>query len=66
MKVTHLIPASGRAARLGGIPKFLLPDPKEDNLISHHLSISQNNIDISEVRISTNTSFSKIFIQYET
>tara|TARA_Y100000389_G_scaffold120279_1_gene117504 strand:- start:3197 stop:3895 length:699 start_codon:yes stop_codon:yes gene_type:complete len=60
MKVTHLIPASGRATRLGGIPKFLLPVPKEDNLLSHHLSISQNNIDISEVRISTNTSFSKI------
>ena len=36
-KILHIIPAAGKASRIGGIPKFLLPIGEENFLIKFHV-----------------------------
>ena len=35
-KLLHIIPAAGKASRIGGIPKFLLPIGGDNFLIKFH------------------------------
>ena len=58
--ICHLIPAAGKASRLSGIPKFLLPLPEESNLLKHHLNLSNDIKEINSVKIATNTTFAPI------
>ncbi len=62
MKLTHLIPASGKAVRLSGIPKFLLPIPNESNLLTHHIKLSVENLNADNVKVATNNLFSEILL----
>jgi NDP-sugar pyrophosphorylase family protein len=57
LKIDHIIPASGKASRLSGIPKFLLPIPDKKNLLSFHLSLSQNIDVIRNVNLTTNSTY---------
>jgi hypothetical protein len=57
IKICHLIPAAGRATRLSGIPKFLLPLPKHKNILSYHLNFSSKISEIDSVKIATNSSY---------
>lgn len=47
-----LLPASGRATRIAGIPKFLLPTISGELLIEYHIRLMRPVCD--EIRISTN------------
>ena len=57
LKITHIIPASGKASRLSGIPKFLLPIPGKNNLLSFHLGLSRNIDLITNVNLATNSTY---------
>jgi len=51
MKTLGLIPASGNASRIGGLPKFALPISDASNLLSWHV---ENLLEVcDEVRVST-------------
>ena len=43
-KMLHIIPAAGKASRIGGIPKFLLPIASDNFLIKFHSNLV-NNVD---------------------
>ncbi len=62
MKLTHLIPASGKAVRLRGIPKFLLPIPYASNLLTHHLKLSVEILKSDNIKVATNNLFSEILL----
>ena len=64
-KINHIIPASGKATRLNGIPKFLLPIPNMKNLITFHLSLSEKIIVLNNINIATNSSFYEILNNLE-
>tara|TARA_B110000014_G_scaffold897_1_gene602 strand:- start:982 stop:1686 length:705 start_codon:yes stop_codon:yes gene_type:complete len=63
--ISHIIPASGLATRLSGIPKFLLPIPNMNNLITFHVSLSENNNSFKNINIATNSSFYEILNNLE-
>lgn len=65
VKICHLIPAAGKATRLSGIPKFLLPIPKYKNLLSYHLDFSLLNSEIDSIKIATNSSYLPIIENLE-
>ena len=65
IEVSHIIPASGKATRLSGIPKFLLPIPNMNNLISFHLSLSESSKNFKNINIATNSSFYEIINNLE-
>ena len=51
MKTIGLLPASGKASRIGGLPKFALPISDDLNLLSLHV---KNLLEVcDEVRVST-------------
>ena len=61
MAVVALIPASGSATRMRGLPKFLLPNGTgNETLIEAH--IRKLNPLVDEIRISINPIFEKIFL----
>ena len=41
-KILHIIPAAGKASRIGGIPKFLLPISQNNFLINFHSNLLPN------------------------
>lgn len=51
MKVIGVLPASGKASRVGGIPKFCLPISDDRSLLQWH--VSQMSEVCDEVRVST-------------
>jgi choline kinase len=54
-----LIPASGRASRLGGLPKFALPcDKKNTSLLSRQ--VSQMSVYVDKVVVSTNKTWHEL------
>jgi hypothetical protein len=55
MKIIGLLPASGSASRLGGIPKFCLPIEDQYTLLEWHVWNMQEVCD--EIRISTRRSW---------
>lgn len=63
--INHIIPASGKATRLNGIPKFLLPIPNMNNLLTFHLSLSEKNSMFKNINIATNSSFYEIIKNLE-
>jgi len=65
LKICHLIPAAGKATRLSGIPKFLLPIPEHKNLLSYHLNFSITNSEIDSIKIATNSSYLPIIKNLE-
>ena len=46
-----LLPASGSAKRLGGLPKFSLPVNETSSLLEYHVNLMEEVCD--EIRIST-------------
>ena len=49
-KLLHIIPAAGKASRIGGIPKFLLPIASDNFLIKFHSNLLNDiNLDIKKV-----------------
>ncbi len=60
-KLLHIIPAAGKASRIGGIPKFLLPIASDDFLIKFHLKLLQDsNLDITKVIVVSSEYFETI------
>jgi hypothetical protein len=55
MAIIGLLPASGKASRLAGIPKFLLPVPGAETLLHWHVERMRDVCD--EVRVSTRAEF---------
>ena len=54
-KILHIIPAAGKATRIGGIPKFLLPIGHDNFLIKYHVeNLLENFVDCKKI-IATNT-----------
>jgi GTP:adenosylcobinamide-phosphate guanylyltransferase len=51
MKIIGVLPASGKASRIGGIPKFCLPVDENKSIIEWH--VSQMSEVCDEVRVST-------------
>lgn len=49
MKVVGILPASGSATRINGIPKFCLPINEKETLLNWHISQLENCVD--EIRI---------------
>ena len=46
-KILHIIPAAGKATRIGGIPKFLLPIGHDNFLIKFHVeNLLENFVDL--------------------
>jgi len=58
-----LLPASGRAVRMKGIPKFLLPSPSGDLLLEYHVKLLRPFVD--EVRICTNARWFDLVTELE-
>ena len=54
-KLVGILPASGKATRIGGIPKFCLPVGPDLTLIQWH--INQMNEVCDEVRVSTRSTW---------
>lgn len=49
-EILHIIPAAGKASRIGGIPKFLLPIGEENFLINFHANeILSNNKNVRKI-----------------
>ena len=58
MNVVGILPASGKASRVGGIPKFCLPISDERSLLQWHVEQMLEVCD--EVRISTRASWAQL------
>ena len=56
--VIGLLPASGSAKRLGGLPKFSLPISENTSLLEHHVMLMRDVCD--EIRISTRAEWIRI------
>ena len=56
-----VIPAAGRAVRLNGLPKFLLPIPTYGSLLSYHLKMASEYADL--IIIGTRPEFSGLVLQ---
>lgn len=54
-KVIGILPASGSASRLSGIPKFILPISEQVSLLEFHISLMEEVCD--EVRVSTRSTW---------
>jgi len=51
----HIIPAAGKATRIGGIPKFLLPIGSDNFLIKFHVQNLLSNLENSKKVIAVNS-----------
>lgn len=58
-----LLPASGRAVRMRGIPKFLLPTPSGKLLLEYHVQLLRPYVD--EVRICTSSRWLDLVLELD-
>lgn len=59
--VLHIIPAAGKASRIGGIPKFLLPIDEDNFLIKFHSTLLNNSkINIQKVIVVSSEFFKTV------
>jgi len=56
VNISYIIPAAGKASRLNGIPKFLLPINNQTYLLKHHLELIQNSFEDENLEILIGTS----------
>lgn len=60
-KLLHIIPAAGKASRIGGIPKFLLPIASDNFLIKFHSNLLNDiNLDIKKVIVVSTEYFETV------
>jgi hypothetical protein len=60
-KLLHIIPAAGKASRIGGIPKFLLPIGSDNFLIKFHSNLLvDNNLEIQKVIVVSSDYFEAV------
>ena len=59
--VLHIIPAAGKASRIGGIPKFLLPIEEDNFLIKFHSTLLNNSkLNIQKVIVVSSEYFKTV------
>lgn len=60
-KLLHIIPAAGKASRIGGIPKFLLPIASDNFLIKFHSNLLNDiHLDIKKVIVVSTEYFETV------